>query len=65
MLADTNDKLDDTVLRDCAWTTGGPERHAADAAACSAYAEATDSRRIYHDYADYLGKIAGRHLAGL
>jgi len=60
----TDDKPDDTVLRDCVWTARGPERHAAGAACCSALAEAMDSRRIYHDYADYLGKIAGRQLAG-
>ena len=59
-----DDKPDDMVLRDCAWSARGPERHATGAARCSASAEATDSRRTYHDYADDLGKIAGRQLAG-
>jgi hypothetical protein len=27
--------------------------------------KSTDNRRTYHDFAAYLGKIAGRHLAGL
>jgi len=65
MILATDDKPDDTALRDYAWTTRDPERHGAGAARCSASVEAMDSRRTYHDYADYLGKIAGRYLAGL
>ena len=32
----TDDRPDDTVLCDCAWTVRGPERHVAGAAHCSA-----------------------------
>src|SRR5438477_11844952 len=48
MILATDDKPDDTALRDYAWTARGLEGHIAGAARCSASAEVMDSRRTYH-----------------